>query len=440
MHVYQRSRSAARLSDLPRRVGRRLAEDRRPPRRRQARDRLRRHRRATCTPPAPTAASCRAGRSRSSCCRCSIPRATRARATTQAPAFTEPARLSADVHSPIGATRRRSATSTATASPRWWSADVARLRLGAGTPTAASVAGFPVELDARHGDRSRIDARTTSWTTASSPRRCWSTSTATASSRSSPPAWTRRSTRGRATARTIAGFPRAGAGSRRSDRPMPRQRERIMTTPAVGDLNGDGMPDIVVGTNENYNDAGPPLRDRRRGRRPGGRSCPAGRSRVVSTRFLPVVGAGAAQLARDGRSQRRQGARDPRRAASPSTLRVYDAQRQAVRARRSPTSATRTAPSRTRKNATEFMMVVEPGGRRSRRRRHARSARGRRRRRRRARVRRRRARATTSSTTSARGTRKTGKYKNGFPQRHRGLAVLLARRRSPTSTATARSR
>jgi hypothetical protein len=36
----------------------------------------------------------------------------------------------------------------------------------------------------------------------------------------------------------------------------PRQRQRIMGTPAVGDVNGDGVLDIVVGTNEQYGDNG----------------------------------------------------------------------------------------------------------------------------------------------------------------------------------------
>ena len=36
----------------------------------------------------------------------------------------------------------------------------------------------------------------------------------------------------------------------------PRLRDRIVSSPALGDLNGDGVPDIVVGTNENYEDFG----------------------------------------------------------------------------------------------------------------------------------------------------------------------------------------
>ncbi|HZU84222.1 MAG TPA: FG-GAP-like repeat-containing protein, partial [Polyangiaceae bacterium] len=35
-----------------------------------------------------------------------------------------------------------------------------------------------------------------------------------------------------------------------------RKRDRIVSTPAVGDLNGDGVPDIVTGSNEDYDDVG----------------------------------------------------------------------------------------------------------------------------------------------------------------------------------------
>jgi hypothetical protein len=35
-----------------------------------------------------------------------------------------------------------------------------------------------------------------------------------------------------------------------------RKRDRIVSSPALGDLNGDGVPDIVLGTNENYDDVG----------------------------------------------------------------------------------------------------------------------------------------------------------------------------------------
>jgi hypothetical protein len=36
----------------------------------------------------------------------------------------------------------------------------------------------------------------------------------------------------------------------------PRQLNRILTSPALGDLNQDGVPDIVVGTNEDYDNQG----------------------------------------------------------------------------------------------------------------------------------------------------------------------------------------
>jgi hypothetical protein len=70
-----------------------------------------------------------------------------------------------------------------------------------------------------------------------------------------------------------------------------RQRERIMTTPAVGDLDKDGIPDIVVGSNENYSNTGRLYAISGKGMA-GGPFLPGWPITIVSTRFLPVVGQG----------------------------------------------------------------------------------------------------------------------------------------------------
>jgi MYXO-CTERM domain-containing protein len=74
----------------------------------------------------------------------------------------------------------------------------------------------------------------------------------------------------------------------------PVQRQRIMTTPAAGDFNHDGVPDFVVGTNENVNDQQGRLYivDGRGTKAPGGAFLPGWPISVVSTRFLPVVAQG----------------------------------------------------------------------------------------------------------------------------------------------------
>src|SRR5581483_5900446 len=67
----------------------------------------------------------------------------------------------------------------------------------------------------------------------------------------------------------------------------------IMTTPAAGDLNKDGVPDLVVGTNENYDGHGRIYAVDGRGMNaPGGPFLPGWPASVVSTRFLPVVAQG----------------------------------------------------------------------------------------------------------------------------------------------------
>ncbi len=70
-----------------------------------------------------------------------------------------------------------------------------------------------------------------------------------------------------------------------------RQRERIMTSPAIGDLNKDGVPDIVVGTNEDYTNSGRLYAVSGKGMN-GGPFLPGWPVTVVSTRFLPVVAQG----------------------------------------------------------------------------------------------------------------------------------------------------
>ncbi len=72
-----------------------------------------------------------------------------------------------------------------------------------------------------------------------------------------------------------------------------RQRQRIMTTPAAGDLNGDNIPDFVVGTNENYSGHGRVYAVDGRGNNAGASAfLPGFPIDLVSTRFLPVVAQG----------------------------------------------------------------------------------------------------------------------------------------------------
>jgi len=72
-----------------------------------------------------------------------------------------------------------------------------------------------------------------------------------------------------------------------------RQRQRSMTTPAAGDLNGDGIPDFVMGTNENYSGHGRVYAVDGRGNGAGASPfLPGFPIDLVSTRVLPVVGQG----------------------------------------------------------------------------------------------------------------------------------------------------
>ena len=53
-----------------------------------------------------------------------------------------------------------------------------------------------------------------------------------------------------------SGVPLHWAGSKAW--PKEAQTNRIMTTPAVGDFNGDGTPDLLVGSNERLGEGGQP--------------------------------------------------------------------------------------------------------------------------------------------------------------------------------------
>lgn len=72
----------------------------------------------------------------------------------------------------------------------------------------------------------------------------------------------------------------------------PRQRQRIMGTPAVGDVNGDGVLDIVVGTNEQYGDNGRVYVLDGRGSKAPKAILPGWPVTTFSRYVLPVVGSG----------------------------------------------------------------------------------------------------------------------------------------------------
>jgi hypothetical protein len=72
-----------------------------------------------------------------------------------------------------------------------------------------------------------------------------------------------------------------------------KARQRIVSTPAAGDFNGDKIPDLVVTTNENYDSQGRLyVVDGRGTTASGGPFLPGWPVAVVSTRFLPVVAQG----------------------------------------------------------------------------------------------------------------------------------------------------
>lgn len=93
----------------------------------------------------------------------------------------------------------------------------------------------------------------------------------------------------------LAGWPVVVWDAARPDAdgdPQPRQRQRIVSTPAVGDLNDDGIPDLVLGTNEQYDASGRLYAlDGRGSRAPS--AVLAGWPVSINSRYvLPVVGSG----------------------------------------------------------------------------------------------------------------------------------------------------
>jgi hypothetical protein len=80
--------------------------------------------------------------------------------------------------------------------------------------------------------------------------------------------------------------------------PRAEKRDRVMSTPAVGDLNGDGIPDVVSGSNEEVGgggNAGPVFAVDGRGMNaPGGPYLPNWPIARTAFRLFPVVGTGIA--------------------------------------------------------------------------------------------------------------------------------------------------
>ena len=112
----------------------------------------------------------------------------------------------------------------------------------------------------------------------------------------------------------------------RPDRLSRQQRQRVMSSPAVGDLNKDGMPDIVVGSNEDYSSNGRVFAVSGKT----GAFLPGWPVSMVSNHILPVVGKGVpcspAMVDIDG-----DGMPEMLMSGIGSVLHVFDAKRQAVR-------------------------------------------------------------------------------------------------------------
>jgi hypothetical protein len=93
----------------------------------------------------------------------------------------------------------------------------------------------------------------------------------------------------------LPGWPLAVADPERPDDPRdrePRQRARILSTPAAGDLNGDGVPDLVLATNEQYGPTGRVYALDGRGASAPKRILPGWPVTVSTQDILPVVGRG----------------------------------------------------------------------------------------------------------------------------------------------------
>ena len=397
----------------------------RPPRRRQARDRVRRHRRQGARVSAPTAASSPAGRSRPRRCRSSTPRTSN---------HAQGARRSRARSIPR-ATRRPappppSATSTATASRRS-SSPPGSAASGPGTPTAASSRGFPVQLDrdtvAVAKDREpRAAGRLLRLAGARRSRR-------------RQEARDHRRRHGRQALRVARRRQQASPTSRCSSPIRPACRSSASASwarPPSAISNSDGVPDIVVGSNEDYSTSGRALR--RRAARPA-RSCPAGRCSIVSNHILPVVGKGVpcapAMADVDG-----DDVPEVLVSGIGSVLQRVRFARQEVRPARSSTSSAKYGD---KSNATQRHRVHVrrlAGGRRSRQRRHARSDRRRRRLRRAARVRhRRQLRHDFEHHVGAWDGKTRQATRTAFRASSR-IGSSSRTRRSPTSTATASPR
>lgn len=92
-----------------------------------------------------------------------------------------------------------------------------------------------------------------------------------------------------------AGFPVLIGDGERPDDPMdaqPRQRARLMGTPAAGDLNGDGIPDLVLPSNEQYDVSARVYAVDGRGNKAPRVYLPGWPVTLGSRNVLPVVGIG----------------------------------------------------------------------------------------------------------------------------------------------------